>query len=143
MTRLHSSWGSDVQRGVGHEVGRIGTISFGRSIHLAMNYQHCNAKTDKSNEGMLKTNGPPFRMGQARRRSRHFAVLTYWKYAPRVNTKGVPLRDKLSNYALRDVASNTAALLNNFYFDHSRRAPDSEFFCGLYGLFARNIQQIQ
>ena len=45
--------------------------------------------------GMLKTNGPPFRMGQARRRSlpspkrfaqagRHFAVLTYAMYAPRV-----------------------------------------------------------
>jgi hypothetical protein len=33
--------------------------------------------------GMLKTNGPPFRMGQARR-SRPFAVLTYRVYAPRV-----------------------------------------------------------
>ncbi len=36
--------------------------------------------------GMLKTNGPPFRMGQAMR-SRHFAVLTYSMYAPRVKHK--------------------------------------------------------
>jgi hypothetical protein len=43
------------------------------------------------------------------RRSRNFVVLTYWKYAPRVN----------NGHALRDAASNTAALLDDF-FDHSR-----------------------
>ena len=68
--------------------------------------------------GMLKTNGPPFRMGQAMR-SRHFAVLTYSVYAPRVNIKVFPFGIKLSNFALRDAASNTVALLDDF-FEHSR-----------------------
>jgi hypothetical protein len=79
-----------------------------------MNYQYCNAKTGKSNEGMLK-----------KAASGVLAILPCsrtGKYAPRVKI--------------------AAALLDNF-FDHSRRTPDSEFFCGLYGLFARNIQQAQ
>ena len=76
--------------------------------------------------GMLKTIGPPFRMGQTRLRSRPFAVLTYWEYASRVNTKAFPFRDKLSNFALRDAASNTVALLDDF-FDHSRRQLIPEF----------------
>jgi hypothetical protein len=79
---------------------------------------------------MLKTNGPPFRMGQARRRSRNFVVLTYWQYAPRVN----------NGRALRDVASNTAALLDDF-FDHSRRLPALKSSRAHTGFFARNIQQ--
>jgi hypothetical protein len=45
-------------------------------------------------------------VGKSRqRRSRHFAVLTYSMYAPRVN----------NGRALRDAASNTAALLDGLF----------------------------
>jgi hypothetical protein len=93
---------------------------------------------------MLKTNGPPFRMGQARRRSLPSPSLlrrSSFGYEGRERLragrspfcrahvlgvrsarqhKGVSLRDKLSNFALRDAASDTAALLDDF-FDHSRQ----------------------
>jgi hypothetical protein len=107
-----------------------------------MNYQYCNAKTEKSNEGMLKTNGPPFQDGTGKAAFSPFCRAHVLEVRSARQHKGVPLRDKLSNFALRDAASNTAALLDNF-FDHSRRTPDSEFFWGIYGLFARNIQQAQ
>ena len=62
--------------------------------------------------GMLKTNGPPFRMGQARRRSPRAHVLHVRSARQH---KGIPLRDKQSNFALRDAASNTAALLDGLF----------------------------
>jgi len=101
---------------------------------------------------MLKTNGPPFRMGQAMRslpspsllrrssyggwkRLRSYALKRFNAQARRQvailscsrtgstlrasNTKCVTLRDELSHEALREAASNTASLLNDF-FDHSR-----------------------
>jgi hypothetical protein len=64
------------------------------------------------------------------RRPRHFVVLTYWKYAPHVN----------NGRALRDAASNTAALLDDF-FDHSRRLLVLKSSRAHTGFFARNIQQ--
>jgi hypothetical protein len=39
------------------------------------------------------------------RRSRHFVVLTYSNVRSARQHKGVPLRDKLNNFALRDAAS--------------------------------------
>jgi hypothetical protein len=54
------------------------------------------------------------------RRSRHFVVLTYWQYAPRVKI--------------------AAALLDDF-FDHSRRLPVLKSSRAHTGFFARNIQQ--
>jgi hypothetical protein len=70
--------------------------------------------------GMLKTNGPPFRMGQARRRSlpsptrlragrSPFCRAHVLEVRSARRHKGVPLLDKLSNCALRDAASKTAA----------------------------------
>ncbi len=53
-------------------------------------------------------------------RSRHFVVLTYWKYAPRVKI--------------------AAALLDGF-FDHSRRILVLKSSRVYTGFFARNIQQ--
>jgi hypothetical protein len=52
------------------------------------------------------------------RRSRHFVVLTYWKYAPRVKI--------------------AAALLDDF-FDHSRRLLRLNSSRADTDLFARNI----
>jgi hypothetical protein len=54
------------------------------------------------------------------RRSRPFAVLTYWEYAPRVKI--------------------AAALLDDF-FDHSRRLLALKSSRAYTGFFARNIQQ--
>ena len=54
------------------------------------------------------------------RRSRHFVVLTYWKYAPRVKI--------------------AAALLDDF-FDHSRQVLELNSSREYKGFFARNIQQ--
>jgi hypothetical protein len=51
-----------------------------------------------------------------------FAVLTYWKYAPRVK--------------------RAVALLDDF-FDHSCQLLILEFFSSIYGLFSGNIQQAQ
>jgi hypothetical protein len=76
--------------------------------------------------GMLKTNGPPFRMGQARRRSlpspkRLRAGRSQFcrAHVPSVRSarqhKGILLRDKLSNFALWDAASNTVALLDGLF----------------------------
>jgi hypothetical protein len=69
---------------------------------------------------MLKTIGPPFRMEQARRRSRPFAVLTYWEYALRVNTKGSPFGMSQAIRPLRDLPSKLRPCWTDF-FDHSRR----------------------
>ena len=55
-------------------------------------------------------------------RSRHFVVLTYWKYAPRVKI--------------------AAALLDDF-FDHSRRLLALKSSRVYTGFFVRNIQQVQ
>jgi hypothetical protein len=44
---------------------------------------------------------------------RHFAVLAYWRYAPRVKNKCVPLRDELSREALRDLASYSRPFLRH------------------------------
>jgi hypothetical protein len=79
-----------------------------------MNYQYCNAKTEKSNEGMLKTNGPPFQDGTGKAAFSPFCRAHVLEVRSARQHKGVPLRDKLSNFALRDAASNTAALLDNF-----------------------------
>jgi len=48
-------------------------------------------------------------------RSRLFAVLTYSMYAPRSNTKGSPCGMSQAIRALRDAASNTAALLDGLF----------------------------
>jgi hypothetical protein len=83
--------------------------------------------------GMLKkatSSVPCLRRSGFAQAGRHFVVLTYWKYAQGVNNR----RD------LWDAASNTAALLDDF-FDHSRRLlvlKSSRVYTGFLG---RNIQQ--
>jgi hypothetical protein len=64
------------------------------------------------------------------RRSRHFVVLTYWKYAPRGKQGLSP-----SGYP-----KPFAALLDAF-FDHSRRLLVLKSSRAYTGFFARNIQQ--
>jgi hypothetical protein len=56
---------------------------------------------------------------------RHFVVLTYWKYAPRVK-KGDALRDATSNTAAFPSVGSGQDWTN--FFDHPRRLTGIEIF---------------
>jgi len=100
--------------------------------------------------GMLKTNGPPFRMGRARRslpspkrlragRSPFCRAHVLHVRSARQH-KGIPLLDKLSNCALRNAASNSAVLLDGLFWTFPTAA-DGWLRLGRYLPWEWNIQQ--
>jgi hypothetical protein len=69
--------------------------------------------------GNVENKWPTFQDGADKAAFSHFCRAHVLAVRSARQHKGVPLLDKLSNFALRDAASNTAALLDDF-FDHSR-----------------------